>query len=120
MYRSKIFDPATAAFSAFTPHPPIYNQLITTFTEMEVAYLRHAVVAGNGFSTNITSLRDEINCPNHDFNKIYKMGRINNKNDKPYLHTANLSSSKNVHTIFALITLLLINGMRLLNYYGVR
>jgi len=24
-----------------------------------VAYLRHAVVAGNGFSTNITSLRDE-------------------------------------------------------------
>jgi len=31
----------------------------TPFAMTAVAYLRHAVVAGNGFSTNITSLRDE-------------------------------------------------------------
>ena len=48
MYRSKIFDPATAAFSAFTPHPPIYNQLITTFCrkwETQNPVIEHTIYA---------------------------------------------------------------------------
>jgi len=38
---------------------------------------------------------NKINCLNRDFNKIYKMDKIDNIMEKPYLHTANLSSTRN-------------------------
>jgi len=46
-----------------------------------VAYLRHVVDTVNDFSTELTSLRDENNClnwdcPNRDYNKIYKINNI--------------------------------------------